>query len=439
MVRSPESGAYRIATYKSDVNSTGQSQQLSFADKEEEEMNRAISASIGESRTLPDQETGVLDHDQKYFGPATRESYDANRWSMVRPGAQTHEILLNPEPIDRKRQKGTPAFIKPSPNGYSLPALVKILHAIPMAREALLNRSQTLPDYGHDDEWWDGTAAKVLRIVNVDSDGRHITADDIIYETQRLMAFLDETDRAYGSIDVLANLEGIRLYEENKVKRFFEEWRAASATSALDAPLADIFESIGVKTYADDMEPPENERFFCVAVRVEEEFLGENLTLYDALDDMLWGTSNLNENTWLDKVGDVVTFEVCNMNENETGLGIGIPATWYPDRYLPSCKQQAIDMRARKATLKSELKNIAKVQRALTTVQSPTNKIHAPAFPMLAKTTAYLEQTGLYRRDGLTEKHQDLDNNLTSAERLTGELKTITENLTRKLKCALTS
>ena len=395
-------------------------------------MDRAMAISMTEG-----QDMGVLDNSKQTFGPATRKHYDTETWSMVPAGGQAQEIFLNPEPIDRKRHKNTPAFIKPTPSGHNLSALIKILHAIPMAREALLNRSQTLPDYGHDKDWWEGTAIKVLRIVNMDSDGRQVGGDDIVYETQRLMAFLDETDRAYGSIDILAGLEKLSQYESDKVSQFFKEWSEATTRSAPDAPLADIFLSVGNRISMEATEPVEDAPFCCLDVRVEAEVSGKGLTLYEALDDMIWPSSGLDEETCLAKVGDVFTLEVSNLAVDGSGLGVEVPAIWYPDRYLPSSKKEAKDMLTHKAALKVTLEASEETEEKLKYFQRPDGS-YVPAAYLLQRTTTYYEQTAAYqkasKRLGVAGVSDEAKKNQIPYERLVEEMKAMTEKITNKLK-----
>lgn len=209
---------------------------------EDEEMNQALALSL-EGRPNSD----ISFSEPKAFGPATRLHYETDKWAMTLPGTQAEEIHLDPEAVDRKRPDGSPAFLKPSPADHSLPALLKILHVIPMAREALLNRSCLLPDYGCDKTWWDGTAIKRLRIVNVDREDSEIRNDDIIYETQRLMAFLDDTKRAYGSINALASNDAISRDNSDKLETFLNLWLTATAEAASNTSVADTFETVGTK------------------------------------------------------------------------------------------------------------------------------------------------------------------------------------------------
>src|SRR5436305_263481 len=98
------------------------------------------------------QEIGVTNASGQHFRRATQEDYPVDQWALTR----TSEILSDPEPIDRKREGDAPAFLKPTVSEHYLAPLITILHAIPIAREALLETSILLPSYGQNDEWWNG-------------------------------------------------------------------------------------------------------------------------------------------------------------------------------------------------------------------------------------------------------------------------------------------
>ena len=416
--------------------------QTTNIESEEEQMSRAVAISMGENPDFPDlslQETGVLDHQSKNFGPATRSHYEPQEWALTLPGAQTQEILLNPEPNDRRRPRNAPAFLKPSPTGHRLPSLITIIHAIPMAREALLNRGYTLPEYGMNKEWWDGNEIKVLRIVNVDSDRRKTNGDDIIYECQRLMAFLDETDRAYGNADVLARLGGLDRYESDKVARFLDKWQDATSQSTAEAPLAMMFMSIGTKMDTTNPESAQTESFWCLTSRVGIEVAGKGLTLYEVLDDFLWGDNHEDDVTYFEDFGDVVSVEVMNQVTDVPGLGIGIPAVLYLDRYLQSPNQQAKDMRMRKAELNIELQNKEAEQSRMTQAKKSTLDTELDGTQLLAKAAAYFEQIITYRKasteqsgaNGVSPTH---DQSLALSAKIAEELKAVTKRVTHKLE-----
>lgn len=415
----------------------GGPQNINFEEPEDDDLNRAMALSMNESQTLPGQETGTLDYGKQTFGPATREHYEAGKWVMVHPAAQTQEILLNPEPNDRKRQPNTPAFFKTSSTGHRLSALIKILHAIPMAREALLNRTLTLQDYGYEKDWWDGTPVKVLRIVNMDADGQK-NEDDIIYEVQRLVAFLDNTDRAYGSTSVLAGSEGVGLQDDGKASNFLSTWQAATARSR--SPLANIFESVGTKLDPNDPENIRSEHIPYLAVGVDNEISGRGLTLYEALDHLLWGVAKEGDEIYLENVGDIFTLEVKNDVENVLGLGIEVPSIWYADRYRPSHKQQAKDMIARKAAVTTQLHNQERLQTGISKFQKPGDGAQVDVAKLLAKAATYFEQKKVYKvadkESPLTEQRsqEDMGQNQAHTDPVAEELKALTARISEKLK-----
>lgn len=418
----------------------GASQNTNFDEDGDEQLNRAMAMSMSESQTFPSQETGTIEYDKQTFGPATREHYETDNWAVVHPAAQAQaqEILLNPEPHGRKRQPNSPAFFKTPSTGHRLSALIKIFHAIPMAREALLNRTRTLQDYGHEKDWWDGIPVKVLRIVNMDADGRRINEDDVVYEAQRLMAFLDKTDRAYGSTNVLAGLEGVGLQEDDKASTFMSTWQAAVARSG--SPLANIFESVGTKLDPNDPEDARSEHILYLNVNVDNETSGKGLTLYEALDHLMWGDAKEDVEIYLEKVGEVFAMEVKNQVEHVSGLGIEIPPIWYADRYRPSHTQHAKDMLARKAAVKTQLQDEEKLQTGISRFQKPGGGTQLDVAKLLAKTTAYFERKKAYqdaaKEPSLTKQHshEDFGQNQDHTDPVAKELKALTARISDKLK-----
>ena len=383
---------------------------------------------MSESQTLPGQETGTVEYGKPTFGPANRKHYDTDKWAMV---SQTQEIILNPEPHDRKRQPNTPVFFKTSSKGHRLSALIKILHAIPMAREALLNRTHMLQDYGHEKAWWDGTPVKVLRVVNLDTWERNTNEDDVIYEAQRLMAFLDKSDRAYGSTAVLSDIEGIGLQENVKVSNFMSLWQAAAARFA--SPLANVFESVGTKLDSSNPKDARSEHVTYLTVRVDNEISGKGLTLYEALDHVLWVDAKEDDEAYLQKVADIFTLEVDNQVENVSGLGIEIPSIWYADRYLPSNTQQAKDMLARKAAVIKQLQIEENLQSGISTFQKPTGGAPFDAGKLLAKAADYFERKKAYRGISEERSHEDQQSQA-QIDPVAKDLKELTARISDKLK-----
>ena len=409
---------------------------MDFGEPEDDDLRQAMAMSMNESQTLPGQETGTIDYDKQTFGPATRDNYDPKEWTMIYPTAQTKEILLNPEPFDRKRQPNAPAFFKTPSTGHRLSALIKIFHAIPKAREALLNRNQTLQDYGHEKDWWDGTPVKVLRIVNMDADGQRMIEDDVVYEAQRLMAFLDKTDRAYGSTNVLAGC--IRLQDNGKASNFMSSWQTAAAQ--FESPLANIFESIGTKLDPNDPNAARTEHVTYLTVGVDDEISGKGLTLYEALDHLFWADAKKDEEICLQKVGDIFTLEVDNQVDSVSGLGIEIPSVWYADRYLPTHMHEAKDMLARKAALMTQLQNEEKLQSRISRFQKPVGGAQIDITALLTKAMAYFERKMAYQ-DAIKERslttqqiQEDIRQGPAQIDPVANELRALTARISDKLK-----
>ena len=169
--------------------------------------------------------TGTHSSPNPNFMPATEnKEYNPSEWALTT--TVTRDIVSQePPPQERKRQPGVPAFLKPSPPSYNLPGALTILHSIPHAREALLARKFTLPYYGEDPKWWCGEKIQTSLVISAEREAQiegYADACEELAEIQRLMAFLDHTDRAYGSIEVLSSLP--RAQEQELTCMFFHRW-----------------------------------------------------------------------------------------------------------------------------------------------------------------------------------------------------------------------
>ena len=388
------------------------------------------------------QQTGVTDALNPNFGVANREHYETNQWAMVHaPAAHAQEILLNPVPADRVRGRNTPAFLKPSPAEYRLPALVKILQAIPLSREAFLNRQHLLPGYGYSSEWWDGYPIKISRVVNLSSDGQYIDELEVVHEVQRLMAFLEKTDRAYGSAEALASFDGIRQSSKSTViANFLEQWRVATERLDPNATLLNIFRGEGTKLSHSGDEEAEGPVFQSLQVNVDAEVADAGLSLYEAFDDIIWSTYDSDfEEVFLQTVADVFILEVSRLNSEKSGLGIDIPAVWYSDRYLESSKEQAKAMLAGKAAARKEIemidRGIAKLQQY--TPAGPGKKT-LNASDLLKAATAYFEMsaqsTSTTSESSGTSELQTSGPDLGKYAAIAQELKSVAARVEQKVK-----
>ena len=396
-------------------------------------MQRAKEMSLNDSQTFPAQETGVT-YANPYFGPATQSHYDSEKWALTVAEAQTQEILLNPEAPDRQRSPGTPAFLKPSSTNDSLPPLIKILHAIPLAREALLNRSCLLNDYGQNSEWWDGTSIRGLRVINVDEGVDDVQHNDIIHETQRLIAFLDNTERAYGSADALIGLPAFRRAPESTASSFLDSWKNATESSVDAESHAAIFSSRGTRRTKRSDQADQFEPFCCLKVRVDSAIADKGFSLYEAIDDMVHTTS-VEFDTFLDHVGEILTFEVTNHLETSRDLGISIPPIWYADRYLESSLEVAAQMQAEKDKIHVMGQEANDAQALMTSFQKPGSQTAMDVGPLITRITDYFTQTIGYKEATKTRDAQSPESPSQSIVPIVEQLSLLTKRVTEKVNC----
>ena len=317
------------------------------------------------------QETGVTDAQGASFRQVDDHTYATDDWSLVPHQAQ--EIFPNPSADSRRRHPGAPAFIKPSPQGSYLPALVTILQAIPFAREALLARDLLLEDYGQSSDWWKGRAIPTSSQLLLDGEEHERMLDSsLIHECQRLMAFLELTERAYGNAEVLgdANLvEGT----DRQPHRFLGDWRQTISLLQPDNPHADMFltryrclDPVTARSIHPDQLMP------IIDLTITE----PSGDLYRSLDHALWGSLNFGDTAeaFLE-FGDVLTFRVERGPDRTGSIGSGvdieIPEHIYVDRYLRENAGRMRDLRVEMAQVEESKRRLSDRQARLRRVEKP--------------------------------------------------------------------
>ncbi|KAL8848834.1 MAG: hypothetical protein Q9221_006130 [Calogaya cf. arnoldii] len=408
--------------------------QLSLDDKEQQDIQEAMALST--SQTLPAQETGVTAADKPYFGPSTSEYHDTRNWQMTVSKATAKEIPLDPEPQDRRRSQATPAFLKPTSQGHRLPGLVKILHTIPAAREALLSRRCIQSEYGRDSEWWNGVPIESPHTVY---EGVDLVAPEkeIIYEAQRLMAFLDDTDRAYGSSDVLAGIAGIREYQEDPViEGFLGVWQNAAEHHDPGAPLNNIFSTVGVRTDGETERITHNAKFLNLEVKEDRFVSGQSL--YEIIDSTLWPSRDGTEvdgQVFLDSVAEVLFIRVSRGDGVNGGLDVKIPPIWYADRYSELAQPQVHKMFVAKTAAENEIKEVDARKAKISQSNKASNSADTCALldrakQYLEKTVQYLEESeGVVPAESTATRSKSIQ-----YSKITDELAKISDRVTRKLQ-----
>ncbi|KAF2181671.1 hypothetical protein K469DRAFT_670767 [Zopfia rhizophila CBS 207.26] len=283
------------------------------------------------------QESGVIGNSGPVFGPATREFYESNQWALV-PTTTTAEYIPDAIPTQRRREEEGPAIIKPLPNGDYLPALITILHSVPLFRNMFLAPELSLDDYGVNEDWWKGTAFTPARTVEYGSKASAAHELDLIHETQRLMAFLDSSDRAYGSVGCLLQLEAFAKASElvsefPDFHKFLMVWGGAYQNQTSHAQLNGVLRSM-VNANGKNVES-----WFLDAAVIHHD-PSASLTIYDVLDAHLLSTPS--GKAHIVDISNVLVMQLTGSNNNATSLDVKIPSTFFADRYLMRNKQ-AID------------------------------------------------------------------------------------------------
>ncbi|EKV12597.1 UBA-like [Penicillium digitatum] len=409
----------------------GSGQGLSLAEREEKELQQAVAMSLNSE--IGQQEIGVTLHKQPQFNKATRDHYEEGAWAMTLFNTSSEEVMISPDPEDRKRVEGEPAFIRPNPNGIYLGGLLTILHSIPLAREALLLRNKPLFDYGYESQWWNGQTINLPKIVTV-NDGKTGDRDwdDIIHETQRLMAFMDTTKRAFGSSDSLAkinSMSSLSVDSEEIVTRFLEAWHGAATQADPENPLATIFTSHAYKKEPwYEFSQHDTRELFTFDPPVEQD---NDQTLYDVLDSALWSDRPGNEldDAWLEHLAEVLVIRLDAL-QKPNPVGVGIHSVFYPDRYLGSCRDLAREFRAKRQQIQGD---VLKLEQLI-------HRYTFPREPMGSSTiTELLEQAAqavpVVAREQVSESDPSSFGAVGSETmRVAEELRAIATNIEAKLK-----
>jgi hypothetical protein len=320
------------------------------------------------------QETGVIGMDNEgkpYFGPARAGSYDPQQWAMtVNHSTSVAEILQDPDPEHRKRNvdNGAPVLIKPLPSKEPLSGLLAILGTIPLAREALLFRGVTLQDYGNNRTWWSGTTIELPRIAQ-EGEEELDSSWDVIYETQRLMALVHASNRAYGSVEPLARLNALQEIAggpadlRTNADRFLWSWSRGAKLIGGDV-IPDLLTSKLFLTMVTKSLSGENEAdmpFYAIDITLSNPESKET-TFYDALDDLVWGEAldSVNHDFCLTGIPPILVIHARNLNTKQKGLGLSVPPTLYLDRYLHENLPAARMMRTKMSDCRAKLKEIEK-------------------------------------------------------------------------------
>ncbi|EGX48662.1 hypothetical protein AOL_s00079g301 [Orbilia oligospora ATCC 24927] len=373
-------------------------------DGEDADLQQAIKASMEDSQrsgqnyptyTGP-QTTGTVAYTPaSNFKRADNDTqYDSGAWALaVRGQGETSaiEIFLDPPPSERKRVPEQPAFLRPSTGSGSLGPLLTILHSIPTARDVLLQKDHILEDYGQQKNWWAGHIIQIPRVVDED-DLDPIPPEnlEVVRESQRLMAFLSGTERAYGTAESLGSIHNI--FDANPgliVSNYFCSLRDAIKLLHGDPDMRTPLLSRAVKVSPNGEEGSQIFEVFDLTIKSHVVEQGGNL--YDALDTIFWDEPDESE-VYAEYFGDVCTIQATTEDPNKRPCGIDIPAEMYFDRYTKEFKDHVADMKKAKVEIQGKIDELSAKERKI--------RLYSPMFQpnssldmvkVMARTRRYFE------------------------------------------------
>lgn len=392
-------------------------------EQEDAELQQAIAASVATSNLQSPQpqpqESGVADADTglPHFGPANRTEYNANEWAMVTLNHEKPE----PEPSRRKREAGVPAFLRCRTENawekHRVGAILTILHSIPAARNALLRYGHAPPQsYGHDPEWWKGKAIVPPAVQAVHDAGELTWGSESkpiwSEELHRLIAFLDLTERSYGTADVLADTAPEGLLSSTDAERdFFDFLRADLEVIDQVRPLITTCHLASVQ---DDEAPyAQSDRFGMLDFAYSKEQLMMAESIYSLWDR----TFHMDYRNWNgDESGAVLPFiteqaEILTMRiSGDDGLQkpIDFPKVFYLDRYIASNRAEISKMQRQAHALSKALVRAEKAERRATIVVDPANNKELSRIDLIKGAIARVKQKrALVKQWALWRIHQE--------------------------------
>lgn len=350
----------------------------------DEDLNRALleSASNVVSGGVTPQESGIMnantDTSLPFFGPANRENYDNDQWAMVRVNKEASD----PPPSGRRRAPHTPVFLVCRQQGtqrHRLGPLLMINHDIPAARNFFLALGGLHPpqsgSYGNNNAWWKGDPILSTENELTDDLAAAWPTNDrnvkLVDELQRLIAFLDATDRSYGTADLLyesplmKNVWGdhvIKLYESLYIKTEaplnFTSWSLLRLESEFDVP---SMSEVGI-----------------LELSVPNELSEVLHNLYSLWDAVLWINQDTELSVYPEQESTRLGYverpaEILTMRIKLEGHRIDIPETFYIDRYLETNLETARALKSNMFRVWEALKRGKLAEKKITKWHDPKN------------------------------------------------------------------
>ncbi|KAG6068632.1 hypothetical protein E4U32_000135 [Claviceps aff. humidiphila group G2b] len=376
--------------------------------REDEDMQRALRESAQEAGIgigLIDQQSGIMDTSTSApaaFGPANRNDYDQGEWAMIRSGPSDTRVAKASAPSLRRRTSGAPAFLVQGVNTvgkHGLGGLLTVLHEIPLARNALLSTGSPAASYGHNSEWWNGqeilpqeVLAQRYAVEEFQWDQMDNPKPDTEEEIHRLMAFLDSTERSYGTVSVLTDvLPYASTGPEKQLYEYLgprneEVLRPLIMTAAVSPVFGDVVDDEDVRFGLLELEH-NREDYMCIT------------TLYEAIDHTLWSDAfsltDLHQGSKMAMLKDTSDVLAFKLNGEGPAQSIDIPEKLYLEKYQTSRKDEARRIQLAWCETKMAIARIAKGEMKIHEWKNDWNDMAYDRKQMVGRA---MEQWQVYRQ-----------------------------------------
>ncbi|KAK4540969.1 hypothetical protein LTR36_008477 [Oleoguttula mirabilis] len=336
-------------------------------------------------RLSQQQESGVITVDgtetaaagSNNFGPATKEYYDKSQWAMVPRAISSNEIVPDADVEHRKNVPGEPRVVKHLPDGDYLANFLTICHAIAGAREAMLMRDFVRASYGQDGEWWRGHSISLPRIVHAGS-GSPVEPeadkyDELVAEVQRLMAFLDASERSYASPGALTQTEAIKgdspatTKSKTLLELFMQQWVVAAAVKSAGAQggVANLF------TTRTLMRAQGKGEYLLLDLETDVPE-GEKADLSELTDAMFYDAEATDD--CIETPAEVLVMRLRQSRLGAKQLRVEVPAEFHMDKYLEENMAATGRVRQEICQGKTRIRKIGEVEKRLRTWKHPVKK-----------------------------------------------------------------
>lgn len=248
-----------------------------------------------------------------------------------------------------------------------------IFHQIPAVRNALLQSGDPPAyGYGNNNNWWKGEA--ILPPATEDEDHLGPRRPPWSDELHRLMAFLEATDRSYGTAELLSEARFPATLQSSDVEKdffqsFLDQQRAMGARGRSEV----LTSTVEVVTL-DDPTPQGGDHFGLLDLQLGQDTTSN--TLYGILDSVFMADPRQvieNESyarmAWITGPSWVLTFRF----QGDDGIRstIKIPETLYIDRYMESNGTKAAELQRDMATVMRAMDRSLQKEESLTRWTNP--------------------------------------------------------------------